>query len=192
MRAVSRLPILIIAVCAALAIAGCGSSSDSSSTGSTGAAATNAESTTTKSNAGSEGSGSQKSKVQEESGVELLEPGVPKAKGPPPKQLVSKEIIPGVGVVAKDGDEVTVQYVGVDYKTGKKFDASWDRNEPFSFRLGAGEVIPGWDQGVVGMKVNGRRELTIPPNLAYGSAGSPPAIPPNETLIFMIDLVSVN
>jgi peptidylprolyl isomerase len=88
-------------------------------------------------------------------------------------------------------NEVTVQYVGVDYKNGKEFDSSWSRNEPFSFTLGAGEVIPGWDQGVEGMKVGGRRELIIPPNLAYGEAGAPPAIGPNETLVFVIDLLEV-
>ena len=80
------------------------------------------------------------------------------------------------GAEAKSGDKVTVQYVGVNYKTGKEFDSSWSRNEPFTFTLGAGEVIPGWDQGVEGMKVGGRRELVIPPELAYGPAGSPPAI----------------
>jgi len=111
--------------------------------------------------------------------------------GPAPKKLTEKELVEGTGAEAKSGDEVTVQYVGVDYKTGKEFDASWDRGEPFSFTLGAGEVIPGWDQGVEGMKVGGRRELIIPPELAYGPAGSPPAIGPNETLIFVIDLLAV-
>ena len=85
---------------------------------------------------------------------------------------------------------MTVQYVGVNYKTGKEFDASWDRGEPFSFTLGADQVIPGWDQGVAGMKVGGRRELIIPPQLGYGSTGEPPAIPPNETLIFVVDLLA--
>jgi peptidylprolyl isomerase len=74
---------------------------------------------------------------------------------------------------------------------GKEFDASWDRGEPFTFTLGAGEVIPGWDQGVEGMRVGGRRELIIPPSLGYGSTGSPPVIPPDETLVFVVDLVGV-
>jgi len=87
---------------------------------------------------------------------------------------------------------VTVQYVGVDYKTGKQFDASWDRGEPFPFTLGNSEVIPGWEQGVEGMKVGGRRELIIPPQLAYGSTGSPPLIAPNETLVFVIDLLEAS
>ena len=92
-------------------------------------------------------------------------------KGAPPKKLEIKELEEGSGAEAKAGDEVTVQYVGVDYKNGKEFDSSWSRSEPFSFSLGAGEVIPGWDQGVEGMKVGGRRELIIPPELAYGEAG---------------------
>jgi peptidylprolyl isomerase len=128
---------------------------------------------------------------------EIEERGKPKVtveKGAkPPTELVSKEIEEGDGEEAKSGDEVSVQYVGVNYKTGKEFDSSWSRNaEPFSFTLGKGEVIPGWDQGVEGMKVGGRRELIIPPELGYGKAGSPPAIPPNETLVFVIDLEAVN
>ena len=93
---------------------------------------------------------------------------------------------------ATAGSNVTVQYVGTSFKNGRQFDASWDRGEPFSFQLGAGSVIPGWDQGVQGMKVGGRRQLVIPPDLAYGPQGSPPAIGPNETLVFVIDLVSVD
>ena len=112
-------------------------------------------------------------------------------KGAPPKELEVKEIVEGTGAEAKAGDEVTVQYVGVGYESEKEFDSSWSRNEPFSFGLGAGQVIPGWDQGVEGMKVGGRRELIIPPELAYGEAGSPPVIGKNETLIFVIDLLAV-
>jgi peptidylprolyl isomerase len=111
--------------------------------------------------------------------------------GSAPKKLEEKEIVEGDGTEAKAGDEVTVQYVGVGYDTKKEFDSSWSRSEPFTFNLGAGEVIPGWDQGIAGMKVGGRRELTIPANLAYGPAGSPPVIGPNETLIFVVDLVAV-
>jgi peptidylprolyl isomerase len=109
-----------------------------------------------------------------------------------PKALVANELEKGTGAVAKSGDEVSVQYVGVGFETGEEFDASWDRGEPFSFTLGASAVIPGWDQGVEGMKVGGRRELIIPPDLAYGAAGSPPSIGPNETLVFVIDLLKVN
>jgi peptidylprolyl isomerase len=86
---------------------------------------------------------------------------------------------------------VQVQYVGVSFKTGEQFDASWDRGEPFVFQLGAGQVIPGWDQGIQGMKVGGRRRLVIPPDMAYGSRGSPPSIGPNETLVFVVDLLAV-
>ena len=112
--------------------------------------------------------------------------------GAPPKTLVSKDLVVGTGAEAKAGDTVKVQYVGVDYETGKEFDSSWSRNQPFTFQLGGGQVIPGWDQGVVGMKVGGRRELIIPSNLAYGPQGSPPTIGPNATLVFVIDLLAVN
>jgi peptidylprolyl isomerase len=162
--------ILTVALCAGFLIAGCGGSSDSSS-----------ESTAT-----SDGS------KAAESGGEKTKPKVTVPKGAPPKKLEVKEIEAGSGAEAKSGDEVTVQYVGVSYKNGKEFDSSWSRNEPFTFTLGAGEVIPGWDQGVEGMKIGGRRELIIPPELAYGEAGAPPAIGPNETLVFVIDLLEVN
>ena len=135
---------------------------------------------------------SQESSEASTAATEKTEPKVTVPKGAPPKKLVVKDIEKGTGAEAKAGDEVEVQYVGVNYKRGDKFDASWDRNEPFSFQLGAGMVIPGWDQGIEGMKVGGRRELIIPPSLGYGPAGSPPAIPPNETLIFVVDLLSVN
>ncbi len=112
--------------------------------------------------------------------------------GAPPKELETTEIVEGDGAEAKSGDKVSVQYVGVGYKSGEEFDSSWSRGaEPFTFTLGAGEVIPGWDQGVAGMKEGGRRELIIPPELAYGAAGAPPSIGPNETLIFVIDLLEV-
>jgi peptidylprolyl isomerase len=86
---------------------------------------------------------------------------------------------------------VSVQYVGVNFSNGQQFDASWDSGQPFEFPLGGGSVIPGWDQGVEGMKVGGRRELIIPPDLGYGAQGQPPDIPPNETLVFVIDLLDV-
>ena len=116
-------------------------------------------------------------------------PKVEVPKGPPPKKLVIKNLIKGTGPSAGVGSEVTVQYVGVDYATGKQFDASWDRGQPFSFLLGAGKVIPGWDRGVAGMRVGGRRELIVPPNLGYGAKGQPPKIAPNSTLVFVIDLL---
>ncbi len=120
-------------------------------------------------------------------------PAVVVPPGAPPTQLESKDLIVGTGTQAKAGDSVTVQYVGVAYSTGKQFDASWDRGQPFTFVLGQGQVIAGWDQGVVGMRVGGRRELIIPPALAYGPNPPPGSgIAVNDTLIFIVDLVKVN
>ncbi len=111
--------------------------------------------------------------------------------GEPPTALEIKDIQEGSGPVAKAGDMVSVHYVGVAFSTGEEFDASWNRGTPLSFKLGVGQVIPGWDQGVQGMKVGGRRQLIIPPNLAYGDRGAGAAIKPGETLIFVCDLVGV-
>jgi peptidylprolyl isomerase len=111
--------------------------------------------------------------------------------GPAPTQLVVKNLKTGTGPAAKPGDQVSVQYVGVLYDNGSKFDSSYDHGQPFSFKLGGGQVIQGWDQGVAGMKAGGSRELIIPPSLAYGPQGQPPTIPPNATLAFVIDLVSI-
>lgn len=118
-------------------------------------------------------------------------PKVTVPKGTPPAGLQIKDIKVGDGQTAQTGDTVTVQYVGVSYSTGKQFDASWDHGQPFQFTIGAGDVIPGWDQGVAGMQVGGRRELIIPPDLGYGAQGQPPVIAPNETLVFVIDLLKV-
>jgi peptidylprolyl isomerase len=117
------------------------------------------------------------------------EPTITPPKGPAPTTLQTKEIVTGTGAEAKTGDSVTVNYVGALYSNGKVFDASWKRKEPFAFTLGKGQVIPGWDKGIVGMKVGGRRELIIPAELAYGKAGRPPSIPPNSPLIFIVDLL---
>jgi peptidylprolyl isomerase len=125
------------------------------------------------------------------SGPLSKEPKVTPPAGPAPAKLATKELIAGTGAEAKDGDTVTVNYVGVLYKNGKVFDASWKRHEPFSFALGKGQVIKGWDQGIPGMKVGGRRELIIPSALAYGATGSPPTIPPNAPLVFVVDLLGV-
>ena len=111
--------------------------------------------------------------------------------GEPPAELEITDIWEGDGPVASAGDRVTVHYVGVAHSTGEQFDASWDRGEPLAFQLGAGRVIAGWDQGVQGMKVGGRRQLIIPPDLAYGDRGAGRVIGPGETLIFVCDLVSV-
>ena len=108
-----------------------------------------------------------------------------------PTALQVNDLIVGTGATATVGSHVTVNYVGVSFTTKQQFDASWDRNTTFDFVLGKGEVIKGWDQGVAGMKVGGRRQLVIPPSLGYGASGSPPAIPPNDTLVFVVDLVAV-
>jgi peptidylprolyl isomerase len=120
-----------------------------------------------------------------------VKPQIEKPAGSSPRRLQKEDIVKGRGRGAKSGDQVTVQYVGVSFSTGEEFDASWDRGEPFAFQLGQGNVIPGWDKGIVGMKKGGRRKLVIPPEQAYGAEGSPPAIGPNETLIFVVDLVKV-
>jgi FKBP-type peptidyl-prolyl cis-trans isomerase len=112
--------------------------------------------------------------------------------GPAPTTLVTKDLVTGTGQAAKAGDTVTVNYVGVLYKNGKEFDSSWSRNQPFTTALTNGSVIPGWVQGIPGMKVGGRRELIIPASLAYGKQGSPPTIPPNSPLVFVVDLLSVS
>ena len=112
-------------------------------------------------------------------------------KGKPPTTLVKKDIKVGDGATATSGKTVSVQYVGVSLLNGRQFDASWDTGEPFSFPLGQGQVIAGWDEGVEGMKVGGRRQLLIPPDLAYGADGSPPTIGPNEPLMFVVDLIDV-
>jgi len=112
--------------------------------------------------------------------------------GKAPTALEKKDLIVGTGAEAVAGKAVTVQYVGVSQKTKKQFDASWDRGKPFGFVLGQGNVIQGWDLGVPGMKVGGRRKLTIPSGLAYGSRGAGDVIGPDEALVFVVDLVSVN
>jgi peptidylprolyl isomerase len=111
--------------------------------------------------------------------------------GEPPADLQITDVWEGDGAEAKAGDTVLVHYVGVAFSTGEQFDASWDRGDPLEFRLGVGQVIAGWDQGVQGMKVGGRRQLIIPPGLAYGDRGAGRDIAPGETLIFVCDLVSV-
>jgi peptidylprolyl isomerase len=171
MPGVSRGPVLIVALLVALALAVAGCGDDDSSTSSTGE---------TTSSAKAEGDTNLNTK-----------PEVTVPSGAAPTKLEANEIVEGDGAEAKSGDQVTVQYVGVGYDSEEEFDSSWSRSEPFTFTLGAGEVIPGWDQGVEGMKVGGRRELVIPANLAYGPEGSPPLIGPNETLIFVIDLLAV-
>jgi len=108
------------------------------------------------------------------------------------KTLIKKDLITGTGQTAQAGQTVTVNYVGVLCKTGTEFDSSWKRNQPFTTALTPGSVIQGWVDGIPGMRVGGRRELIIPPDLAYGKAGSGSTIPPNSTLVFVVDLISVS
>ena len=108
-----------------------------------------------------------------------------------PGELITMDIVVGTGDEATKGRNVSVHYVGVAWSNGRQFDASWDRNEPFEFRLGAGQVIQGWDEGVAGMRIGGRRQLTIPPHMGYGSRGAGGVIKGNETLVFIVDLLNV-
>ena len=112
--------------------------------------------------------------------------------GPPPADLAVDDLVVGTGAEAIAGKTVDVHYVGVSWSTQKQFDASWDRGSPFSFALGAGRVIKGWDQGVAGMKVGGRRRLTIPARLGYGDRGAGADIKSGETLVFVVDLLKVS
>jgi peptidylprolyl isomerase len=111
--------------------------------------------------------------------------------GEPPDELVVDDIVVGEGDEVGPGDTVTVQYVGVSWSTREEFDASWDRGQPFTFTIGEGRVIEGWERGVQGMQVGGRRSLTIPPELGYGERGVDGVIAPGETLVFVVDLVEV-
>lgn len=124
--------------------------------------------------------------------MSATKPEVTIPSGDPPADLVSEDLEVGTGTEATDGKQVDVHYVGVSWSTGRQFDASWDRGETFDFRLGAGQVISGWDKGVSGMKVGGRRRLTIPPAMAYGKAGAGGVIGPDETLVFVVDLLAVS
>jgi peptidylprolyl isomerase len=118
-------------------------------------------------------------------------PEVGPIEGAPPTTLVAEDLTIGDGPEATPGHQVTVHYVGVTHSTGREFDASYNRGDTFSFALGAGQVIAGWDRGVAGMRVGGRRKLIIPPELGYGQRGAGGAIKPGETLIFVVDLIGV-
>jgi peptidylprolyl isomerase len=164
--------VTLLALAAALLTAGCGDDADSNSAG----AEQPTETTAAEARESLEDTSSR--------------PVIEKPSGSPPRKLVREDIVKGKGRGAESGDRITVHYVGVSFSTGDEFDASWDTGRPFTFTLGAGEVIPGWDRGIVGMRKGGRRTLTIPPELAYGAEGSGP-IAPNETLVFVVDLVKI-
>jgi peptidylprolyl isomerase len=123
--------------------------------------------------------------------VGLERPQIEKPEGDIPFELAIEDIVVGDGEEASKGKKVAVHYVGVAFSTGDEFDASWNRGRPFEFKLGSGQVIPGWDQGVAGMKVGGRRRLTIPSAMAYGARGAGGVIKPHEPLVFVVDLLSV-
>ena len=171
-------PVLIlIAVVAVLGAAACGDDDDSSS--------------------GSEQKENAEQSTETVPPEEALEdtstkPVIPKPTGSPPRKLVKEDIVKGKGPGAKPGDTVTVNYVGMNFSNGVEFDSSWDSGAPFPVQLGTGSVIAGWDKGLVGVKKDGRRKLVIPPEMGYGAEGYPPDIPPNETLVFVIDVVSID
>ena len=119
-------------------------------------------------------------------------PQIEKPNGDIPFELGVEDLVVGEGDEATRGKKVTVHYVGVSFSTGDEFDASWDRGRPFEFKLGKGQVIPGWDAGVQGMRVGGRRKLTIPSSMAYGARGAGGVIKPHEPLVFVVDLLSVD
>jgi peptidylprolyl isomerase len=124
--------------------------------------------------------------------VPLERPQIEKPDGEIPFELGIEDIVVGDGSEAVAGTRVSVHYVGAAFRTGEEFDASWNRGEPFEFKLGKGQVIPGWDEGVQGMKVGGRRRLTIPSAMAYGARGAGSAIRPHEPLVFVVDLLAVD
>jgi peptidylprolyl isomerase len=122
----------------------------------------------------------------------LERPVIDKPEGDVPFELGIDDVVLGDGAEATKGKKLTVHYVGVSFSSGEEFDASWNRGEPFSFRLGKGQVIPGWDLGVAGMRVGGRRKLTIPSAMAYGARGAGGVIKPHEPLVFVVDLLAVD
>jgi len=169
---------LVLALLATPALAACGDDDEGG-----GSAETSSEATET-----TETSPSAQREALEDTSQR---PEIPRPSGSPPRRLAKEDIVRGKGRAAKAGDVVTVHYAGVTFSTGEEFDASWNSGQPFSFQLGGGQVIEGWDKGLVGMKQGGRRILTIPPEQAYGAQGSPPAVGPNETLVFMVDLLDI-
>jgi peptidylprolyl isomerase len=181
----SKLITLTLALVLSAGIAACGEDDEPASGGSGDESAATPTPTETASEAGVEAI------VQAIGKDTKSKPEIPAPQGDPPPELVIRDIVPGKGPKAKAGDNLSMQYVGTSWSTGQQFDASWDRGaQPFTFPLGGGQVIPGWDEGMIGMRKGGRRLLIIPPEMGYGPNGTPDgAIAPNETLIFVVDRV---
>src|SRR5919109_1115792 len=179
MDLLARRVLILIAVVALTGMAACGD--DDSSDDGGGSADTTAQQDT--------GTETTPSPADAEAALKdtSKKPVIPKPTGAPPRKLVKEDIVKGTGPGAKNGDTVVVHYVGMNFSNGQEFDASWDTGSPFPVQLGAGMVIKGWDQGLIGIRKGGRRKLTIPPELGYGAEGYPPDIPPNETLVFVVD-----
>jgi peptidylprolyl isomerase len=180
----SKLTILTLALVLGAGVAACGEDDEPSSESGSESAAT-ATPTETAPADGIEAI------VQGTSEDTSAKPEFPGPSGEPPAELVIRDIVKGKGPKAKAGDTLTMQYVGVAWSNGQQFDASWDAGQPFPFQLGAGMVIKGWDQGMEGMQKGGRRLLVIPPDLGYGAQGAGGTIGPNETLVFVVDLVEI-
>jgi peptidylprolyl isomerase len=183
----------LAALCIGLAACGSGSTetadipSGSGDTGATSTATTTTTQATTKPPSFAKPTAEVK-KIADAVGTNTKKkPKIPKPSGKPPAKLTVVDVVAGSGAPAQDGDTLTVDYVGDSWSTGKEFDASWDRGQPLPVTLGQGQVIPGWEQGLLGMKKGGRRLLVIPPELGYGPTGSGSKIKPNETLIFVVD-----
>jgi peptidylprolyl isomerase len=190
-----RKPIILstVLIAGAAAVAGCGSSTAPGVTLAPSAGATAAASAPATTSTSSSASATSTSSSSTPLPAALkTKPKVVLPSGPPPKQLVVKDLIKGTGPAAKAGSTVNVQYVGVLYKGGKQFDASWNDGSGQPVSLPLSGVIPGWQRGIPGMRVGGRRELIIPSALGYGVKGSPPKIPPNSALVFVIDLHGVS
>jgi FKBP-type peptidyl-prolyl cis-trans isomerase len=186
-----RVPAVLVA--GALLLSGCGGSADESAADRFARTADQQAKTQTTAAADAEAAPTA-TKIEPTSGESDLskKPKIPESTGAAPKELKVEDLVEGKGAAAKNGDKLSVQYVGVLYDNNKEFDSSWSRGEePLEVTLGSGQVIPGWEQGLIGMKVGGRRKLTIPPDQAYGAQGQPPDIPANATLVFEIDLKKI-
>ena len=176
--------LMLLALLALLGVAACGDDDD-------GGGSQGADTATEEQDTGSETATSPQ-EAEEALKDTSTKPQIPKPTGSPPRKLVIEDIVKGNGPGAKQGATVIVNYVGLNFSNGREFDSSWDTGQPFPVQLGANSVIAGWEKGLLGIKAGGRRKLTIPPELGYGAQGYPPDIPPNETLVFVVDAVSVN